>query len=152
MPRQPGTPQSNANSGEQVLRMSNETEKDAVVAAYQAYTRAFLDNDMDAIDGLVRYPVAYIADGKTLMLDSYPVKPADLIAQKQWYSTADTDFEVVGISADKAHVILPRARRLRADGSLIETVSAFYAFTRTDDGWKIFALSDITVQAGNLAR
>jgi hypothetical protein len=128
--------------------MGYETEKDAVVAAYQAYIHAFLDNDLDAIDRFVRYPVAYIADGKTVMLDSFPVKPADLMAEKQWHSTVDTDFEVVGISADKAHVILPRARRLRADGSLIETVSAFYAFTRTEDGWKMFALSDITVQAG----
>jgi hypothetical protein len=127
--------------------MGYETEKDAVVAAYRAYIRAFLDNDMEAIDRLVRYPLAYIGAGRTVMLDSFPVKPADLMAEKQWYSSADTDFEVVGISADKAHVILPRARRLRADGSLIETVSAFYAFTRTDDGWKMFALSDITVQA-----
>lgn len=131
--------------------MGYETEKVAVVAAYERYIRAFLDNDMDAIDGLVRYPLAYIADGNTVMLDSFPVKPANLMAEKQWHSTVDTDFEVVGISAGKAHVILPRARRLRADGSLIETVSAFYAFTRTDDGWKMFALSDITVQAGYLA-
>jgi hypothetical protein len=126
--------------------MDYETEKDAVIAVYRAYTRAFLDNDMDAIDRLVCYPVAYVGAGKTVMLDSFPVKPADLMTEKQWQSTADTDFEVVGISADKAHVILPCARRLRADGSLIETVSAFYAFTRTDDGWKMFALSDITVQ------
>jgi hypothetical protein len=69
------------------------------------------------------------------MSDSFPVKPADLIAEKQWHSTADTEFEVVGLSADKAHVILPRARRLRADGSLIETVSVFYVSPRrTRDG------------------
>jgi hypothetical protein len=127
--------------------MAYEVEKDAVIAAYRAYVRAFLDNDIEAIDALVAYPVAYVGAGKTVMLDSFPVKPADLMAQKQWHSTTDTDFEVVGVSADKAHVILPHARRLRADGSLIETVSAFYAFTRTDSGWKIFALSDITVQA-----
>jgi hypothetical protein len=93
--------------------MNDEAEKEAVAAAYQAYTRAFLAN---------------------VMSDSFPVKPADLIAEKQWHSTADTEFEVVGLSADKAHVIPPRARRLRADGSLIETVSAFCAFTRTDEG------------------
>ena len=81
------------------------------------------------------------------MLDSFPLKPADLMAEKQWHSTVDTDFKVVGLSADKAHVILPHAKRLRADGSLIETVSAFYAFTRTDDRWKMFAVSDIAVHA-----
>ncbi len=57
-------PYSNANSGEQVLRTSYETDKDAVVAASQGDTRAFLDNDMDAIDRYVRYPVAYLVDGK----------------------------------------------------------------------------------------
>jgi len=127
--------------------MAHEVEKDAVIAVYRAYVRAFLDNDIEAIDALVAYPVAYVGGGKTVMLDSFPVKPADLMAEKQWHSTTDTDFEVVGVSADKAHVILTHARRLRSDGSLIETVSAFYAFTRTDSGWKIFALSDITVQA-----
>lgn len=127
--------------------MGYETEKDAVVAAYQAYLRAFSDSDMEAINRLVRYPLAYIGGGKTVMLDSFPVTASDLMAQKQWHSTADIDFEVVGISADKAHVILPHARRLRADGSLIETVSAFYAFTKTDHGWKMFAFSDVTVQA-----
>ena len=127
--------------------MAYEVEKDAVIAAYRAYVRAFLDNDIAAIDALVAYPVAYVGAGKTVLLDAFPVKPADLMAQKQWHATTETDFDVVGVSADKAHVILPHARRLRADGSLIETVSAFYAFTRTDSGWKIFALSDITVQA-----
>lgn len=77
--------------------MGYEMEKNAVVAAYQAHVHAYLDNDMDAIDRLVRYPLAYIADGKTVMLDSFPVKPADLMADKQWHSTADTDFDVVGI-------------------------------------------------------
>ena len=127
--------------------MAYEVEKDAVITAYQTYVRAFFANDIEAIDAVVAYPVAYVGAGTTVMLDSFPVKPADLMAQKQWHATTDTDFEVVGVSADKAHVILPQARRLRADGSLIETVSAFYAFTRTDSGWKIFALSDITVQA-----
>jgi hypothetical protein len=32
---------------------------------------------------------------------------------------------------------------VRTDGSLIETVSAFYAFTRTDGGWKMYAISDV---------
>jgi hypothetical protein len=77
--------------------MDHGTDKEAVVAAYRAYARAFLDNDMDAINRLVRYPLTYIADGKTIMLDSFPVKPADLMTQKQWHSTADTDFEVVGM-------------------------------------------------------
>jgi hypothetical protein len=50
---------------------------------------------------------------------------------------------VVAVSPEKAHVILHRGDRVRADGSLIETVAAFYGFTRTDEGWKIFAISDL---------
>jgi len=118
-----------------------------VSAAYQGYLRAFLASDIAAIDALVRYPLAYIGAGEVRMLDSYPVKPAELMAAKQWHHSTDTEFEVVGIAADKAHVILPRARRRRADGSLIETVSGFYAFTHTDTGWKMFAFSDVTVPA-----
>jgi hypothetical protein len=127
--------------------MGNEAEKDEVITAYQAYIRAFLANDMNAINDLVLYPLAYVGAGKTVLLDSFPIKPADLMASKQWQTSTDTEFEVVGVSPNKAHVIIPNAKRLRADGSLIETVSAFYAFTKTEGGWKIFALSDITVPA-----
>jgi hypothetical protein len=127
--------------------MSQQSEKDEVIATYQAYIRAFLANDIDAINDLVLYPLAYVGAGKTVLLDSFPVKPADLMASKQWHTTTDTEFEVVGVSSNKAHVTIPHAKRLRADGSLIETVSVFYAFTKTETGWKMFALSDITVPA-----
>lgn len=118
-----------------------------VSEAYQAYLRAFLANDIAAIDAMVRYPLAYIGDGEVRMLESYPVKPAELMATKQWHHSTDTEFHIMGISPGKAHVILPAAKRRRADGALIETASAFYAFTRTDAGWKMFAFSDITVPA-----
>jgi len=127
--------------------MSQQADKEEVSATYQAYVRAFLADNMDAINDLVLYPLAYIGAGKTVLLDSFPVKPADLMASKQWHTTTDTEFEVVGVSPNKGHVIIPQAKRLRADGSLIEIVSAFYAFTKTDSGWKMFALSDITVPA-----
>lgn len=118
-----------------------------VGAAYEAYLRAFLGNDIAAVDALVRYPLAYIGDGEVRMLDSYPVQPAELMEAKQWHHSTDTDYTVVAISPTKAHVVLPNAKRRRADGSLIETASCFYAFTRTDAGWKMFAFSDITVPA-----
>jgi hypothetical protein len=47
----------------------------------------------------------------------------------------------------KAHVVLPNVKRWRKDGSLIEIVSAFYAFTKTPEGWKMFAISGISVLA-----
>ena len=129
------------------MNMVNEEVKNEVLATYAAYLRAFLANDIHSIDKLVQYPMAYIGDGKTTLVDTYAIKPADLMAAKQWHDTKDSSYEVAFASADKAHVILRSATRVRVDGSPIETVSAFYALTRTPSGWRFFAISDITVRA-----
>ncbi len=121
--------------------------RDEVLAAYTAYLAAFRVNDVRAIDRLIQYPLAYIGAGKTTLVDTFPAEPAALKAAKQWHDTRDFTYEVVCVSADKAHLILRQATRVRADGSPIETVSAFYALTRTPSGWKIFAVSDITIPA-----
>ena len=116
-----------------------------VLDTYGAYVKAFRDNDVPALDKLIQYPLAYIGAGRTTLVSTFPVQPADLMAAKQWHDTKDLDPEVVFVAQDKAHVIVRRATRLRADGSPIEVVSAFYALTRTAAGWKFFAFSDITV-------
>ena len=104
-------------------------------------------NDVQAIDKLIQYPLAYIGNGQTTLVDTYPIKPAELVATKQWHDIKDIACELVFASADKAHLILRHATRVRADGSPIETISAFYALTRTPSGWKFFAVSDITIPA-----
>ena len=119
--------------------------KAEVIQAYERYLQAFLADDLAAIDALVQYPLAYIGDGKVSLLDEYPIKPSALRAAKGWHTSVDMEFEVVGISATKAHLILKRGTRVRRDGSSIEDVFAFYAWTRTDQGWKMFAVSDVTV-------
>jgi hypothetical protein len=119
--------------------------KAEVIQAYERYLQAFLADDVPAIDALVQYPLAYIADGRVSMLDAYPIKPSALMTAKGWHTSVDMDYEVVGLSESKAHLILRRCTRVRPDGSPIEEVCAFYAWTRTDDGWKIFAVSDVTV-------
>jgi hypothetical protein len=116
-----------------------------VLDTYGAYVKAFRDNDVPALDKLIQYPLAYIGAGRTTLVSTFPVQPADLMAAKQWHDTKDLDPEVVFVTQDKAHVIVRRATRLRADGSPIEVVSAFYALTRTAAGWRFFAFSDITV-------
>jgi hypothetical protein len=118
--------------------------KAEVLEAYERYLKAFLADDIATIDGLVRYPLAYIGDGEVSMLDEYPIKPSALMAAKAWHTSIDMEYEVVGISATKAHLILKRGTRVRRDGSPIEDVHAFYAWTRTPEGWKIFAVSDVT--------
>ena len=68
---------------------------------------------------------------------------ADLMAQTGWRDTVDMRYEVVALSATKAHLILRSGTRVRADGSPIEDISGFYAWTRTPAGWKMFAISDV---------
>jgi hypothetical protein len=119
--------------------------KAEIIQAYERYLEAFLADDIATIDALVQYPLAHIGDGKVTMLDEYPIKPSALMAAKGWHTSVDMEYEVVGVSATKAHLVLKRCTRVRRDGSPIEDVYAFYAWTRTDDGWKMFAVSDVTV-------
>jgi hypothetical protein len=56
--------------------------KDEVLAAYTAYLTAFRANDLQAIDKLIQYPLAYIGSGQTTLVDTYPIKPAELMAAK----------------------------------------------------------------------
>jgi hypothetical protein len=116
-----------------------------VIEAYERYLKAFLADDLAAIDALVQYPLAYIGEGKVSLLDDWPFKPSALRAAKGWHTSIEMEYEVIGLSATKAHLVLKRGTRVRRDGSPIEDIFAFYAWTRTDDGWKMFALSDVTV-------
>ena len=120
-----------------------------VVQAYERYLEAFLADDLAAIDALVQYPLAYIGDGKVSMLDEYLIKPSALLAAKDWHTSVGMEFEVIGISETKAHLVLKRGTRVRRDGSPIEDIWAFYAWTRTEVGWKMFAMSDVTVPRGS---
>lgn len=123
----------------------DEGSRQEILATYSAYVAAFRANDVSALDKLIHYPLAYIGAGRTTLMDAFPIQPAELMAAKQWHDTKGLDPEVVFVSSDKAHLIARQATRVRADGSPIEVVSAFYALTRTSSGWKFFALSDITV-------
>ena len=55
--------------------------------------------------------------------------------------------DVVAVSGKKVHVVIRNVRRLRSDGSLIEEASVFYALKNTNNGWKMYAISDITFPA-----
>jgi hypothetical protein len=89
--------------------------KNEVLATYTAFLAAFRANDVQAIDKLFQYPFAYIGNGQTNLLDTFPIKPAELMAAKQWHDTKDFSYEVVFASADKAHLIVRQATRVRAD-------------------------------------
>ena len=62
---------------------------------------------------------------------------------KGWHRTDSFEIDIVAMTETKAHLLCRNLLRLREDGSLIEEVSAFYAFKKTVDGWKMFAASDV---------
>jgi hypothetical protein len=88
--------------------------KEEVLAAYAAYLAAFQADDLAALNALIQFPFAYIGQGRTELLDTFPIQPAALKAAKQWHSTKDYSHEVVFASADKAHLILRQGTRVRA--------------------------------------
>ena len=121
--------------------MSEDNEK-AVLKAYEEYLAYFLDNDMDGINSLVKFPITYIADGESKSLDAFPVTPKEMMENKQCDTTIDTDTYVHWTNSTKGHVI-SSGTRIRKDKSVIEKYTVFYAFTKTDDGWKMYAISDV---------
>ena len=121
--------------------MSNNYEKE-VLKAYEQYLAYFLDNNMDGINSLVKFPITYIAEGESKLLDAFPVTPKEMMENKNWDTTIDTKTYVHGINSTKGHVI-SSGTRIRKDKSVIEKYTVFYAFTKTDDGWKMYAISDV---------
>ena len=103
----------------------NQGLKEAILATYTAYLDAFRASDVSSLDKLIQYPLTYIGNGRTTMVDSYPVQPAELMSAKQWHDTLNLDPEVVFVSTEKAHLVVRQATRVRVDESPIEIVSAF---------------------------
>jgi hypothetical protein len=121
--------------------------REEVLAVYEQYLKCFIRNDIAGIDAIVQYPLTYIGPSEARQCAEFPIDPGELIRMTGWHTTLNMRYEVVAVSADKAHVVLHRGDRVREDGSLIETVSGFYAFKRAGEGWKMYALSDVVVPA-----
>ena len=121
--------------------MNDNNEKE-VLKAYEEYLAYFLNNDMDGVNSLVKFPITSIADGESKLLDAFPVTPKEMMENKQWDTTIDTETYVHGVNSKKGHVI-SSGTRIRKDKSVIEKYTAFYAFTKTDEGWKMYAVSSV---------
>ena len=121
--------------------MSESDEKE-VLKTYEQYLAFFLDNDMKGINSLVKFPITYIAEGKSKLLNAFPITPKEMMENKQWDTTVDTETYVHGTNSSKGHVI-SSGTRIRKDKTIIEKYTVFYAFTKTVDGWKMYAISDI---------
>ena len=116
--------------------------KEVVKNTYMAnYVQGFKNNDVSLIDAIVKYPVAYIKEGSVEMFESYPINPQILKEEIGWDHSIDWNFEVTAVNDREAHAVAS-AIRCRKDGSRIEHVHGFYAFTNTLSGWKIYAVAD----------
>jgi len=107
------------------------------------YVEGFKTNNLELIDRMVVYPIAYINAGSVKMCREYPVDPGKLKVEKQWDHSTDWKFEITAVNEHSAHAVASAVRR-RKDGTKIENVHGFYAFTMTDDGWKMYAVADVT--------
>lgn len=125
----------------------NSQDRANVLRAYQGYLDAFANNDIETINTFIRYPLAYIGADTVTLLDSFPIDPAEMKKAKGWAKSEAIEIDVVAVGENKAHVLMRNARRLQADGSLIEEATGFYAYTKTPAGWKMFAFSDILFPA-----
>jgi len=107
------------------------------------YAAGFKANDMSLINKAVKYPIAHIKNGVVTLCDEYPVDPGKLKEEIQWDHSTDWKFDILAVSEQSAHAVAS-AIRCRRDGSPIENVHGFYAFTMTDEGWKMYAVADTT--------
>lgn len=124
--------------------MNQETLKEELRDVYQRYyVVGFSTNDLSLINRIVQYPIAYINNGRVRMYEQYPVDPARLKAEKGWDHSRDWTFDVVAVSETEGR-IEASATRCRADGSVIEHIHGYYAFTRVDGQWKMYALSGVS--------
>jgi ketosteroid isomerase-like protein len=117
-------------------------------AFYHAYIAAFRRGDAAALAGMATQPMARIGPqggvhGPELV--AHAPDPKALAARTGWADTLEVTTEVLDATADKVHLHLKHALRVRADGSPIERVSGIYTLLKGADGaWRIASVSVIT--------
>ena len=121
--------------------------KAQVFKTYDRYSNAFNESDMETINDCIAYPLAFVGADSVKMLDKFPIDPRELKERIGWATSNAFEIDVVAVSYKKAHVVVRNVRRLISDGSLIEEATAFYALKNTNNGWKMYAISDITFPA-----
>ena len=120
-----------------------ELHKDLYETYMKYYVEGFKQDNVGLIDKIVKYPIAYINAGSVEMCSVYPIDPSELKKEKQWDHSTEWNFEITGLNEHSAHAVASAVRR-RKDGTRIENVHGFYAFTMTEQGWKMYAVADVT--------
>ena len=120
-----------------------ELHKDLHETYMKYYVEGFKQDNVGLIDKIVKYPIAYINSGSVEMCSVYPIDPSELKKEKQWDHSTEWNFEITALNEHSAHAVASAVRR-RKDGTRIENVHGFYAFTMTEQGWKMYAVADVT--------
>ncbi len=113
-------------------------------AFYRAYIAAFRRGDPAALAGMATTPMARIGPAGPELVAHAP-DPKALAARTGWADTLEVQTEVLDATADKVHLHLKHALRVRADGSPIERISGLYTLLKGADGaWRIASVSVIS--------
>ena len=116
-----------------------------VMGVLHNYQQAIETGTRDEIQTMVHLPVAYIAEDDVQMRERYPFDPVKL-REVTGFHHGNSAYDILHIDETKAHVVI-NATRMRADGSPIEQVGAFYILQKRGDVWKIAAFSGIRTPA-----
>lgn len=123
----------------------DDTERAELIASAETfmerYHHAFLHGTRDDLEALVHLPVIYITERDVQVRERYPFDPAKLRAGAGLDRT-ETTTTYVHLEPTRAHVLI-EGNRLRADGSVIESIQSVYILQDRGDGWKVAAFSGI---------
>lgn len=111
------------------------------LAFMERYNAAFREGTRDDLEALVHLPVAYVSETDVQFRDRYPFDPVKLRAASEFHH-AETTTRVAHVEETRAHLVIEGTRH-RADGSVIESIQAFYILQDRGDGWKVAAFSGI---------
>jgi len=124
--------------------MKEEELKEELLETYtRFYIEGFKTNNVKLIDQMFRYPITYIKEGGVSSRNHFPIDPKKLKKDIEWDHSINWKFDIPAINETSAHAVAS-ATRCRKDGSIIENIQGFYAFTKDDDNWKMYVIADIT--------
>ena len=123
------------------------SDRSDVFALLERYKAGFDEYDDVKIRSCFSWPCTVITPDGPVSIHEPPATTAQMKALKNWHRSVHWEIDVIAASAIKAHVAVRNFERLRSDGTLIECGSGLYVLGKTDQGWKIRAISAIDISA-----
>ena len=122
--------------------MKDSILKEELLKVYNIYVEGFKSNNISLIESVIHFPITILKDGKTLILNYFPINPKELKKKKNWNHSTDWNFDITAINATHAHIIASAIRR-RVDDLIIEKVNGFYGFVKINKDWKMYVFSEL---------